>query len=141
MHRFLQRLALLVAGTLSGYDRLVFKGKLCPLYSPEGMNCLLRANRVPIKEFKRYAAGVTDQVVAASAVADARARDRFRYLRSSKIDKDAVAREFAAQHPVQSGLVCVLQCVEPGWTFDLARTPEGWPTVRGEPGKCSSLYH
>jgi len=141
MQRFLQRLALLVAGTLSGFDRLVFRGKLCPLYSPDGMNCLLSANRVPVKEFKRYAAEVTDQVVAASAVADARARERFRYLKSSRIDKEAVAREFAAQHRVRSGLVCVLQCVEPGWTFDLARTPEGWPTVRGEPGKCSFLYH
>ncbi|HUK86132.1 MAG TPA: hypothetical protein VLT85_00580, partial [Terriglobales bacterium] len=89
MHRFLQRLALLVAGTLSGFDRLVFKGKLCPLYSPDGMNCLLSANHVPAKEFKRYAAGVTDQVIAASAVAQARARDCFRYLRSSKVDKDA----------------------------------------------------
>jgi hypothetical protein len=53
MSRFLQRFALLVAGTLSGFDRLVFKGKLCPLYSPDGMNCLLQANHVPPKEFKR----------------------------------------------------------------------------------------
>ena len=52
MQRFLQRFALLVAGTLSGFDRLVFKGKLCPLYGPEGMNCLLRANHVAHKEFK-----------------------------------------------------------------------------------------
>ena len=42
MKNFLRRFAMLVAGVLHGFDRLVFKGKLCPLYSPEGMNCRLR---------------------------------------------------------------------------------------------------
>jgi hypothetical protein len=141
MHRFLQRFALLVAGTLSGWDRVVFKGKLCPLYSPNGMNCLLSANHVLYKDFKRYAADVTDQVLAASGVAEARARGCFRYLKSSKIDKEAVARDFAAQRRVKSGLVCILQCVEPCWTFAKAITPEGQLTIRGEPGRCSHLYH
>ena len=38
------------------------------------------------------------------------------------------------------GLVCVLQCVEPCWTFDLKKK-DGLLTVRGERGKCSNLYH
>ena len=37
MQRFLQRFALLVAGTLSGLDRLVFRGKLCQLLIAAGM--------------------------------------------------------------------------------------------------------
>lgn len=141
MQRFLHRFALLVAGTLSGFDRLVFKGKLCPLYSPEGMNCLLSANHVLYKDFKPYARRVTDQVLDSSLIAQARAQDRFLYLKSSKADKEAVAREFAARHRVRQGLVCVLQCVEPCWTFDKKFTPEGQLTIRGEPGKCSHLYH
>ena len=67
MQRFLQRFALLVAGTLSGFDRLVFKGKLCWLYSPDGMNCLLRANHVLHQEFKQYAKEVTARVLESSA--------------------------------------------------------------------------
>ena len=55
MERFRQRFALLIAGILSGFDRLVFKGRLCGLYWPEGMNCLLHANHVSHKEFKQYA--------------------------------------------------------------------------------------
>lgn len=39
-----------------------------------------------------------------------------------------------------AGLVCVLQCVESCWTFDLD-VQDGLLTVQGEPGKCSFLYH
>src|SRR5216684_7640098 len=141
MHSFLQRFALLVAGVLHGFDRLVFKGKLCPLYSPEGMNCLLRANHVLYKDFKNYAYGVTAKVIEASLASQARALGRYRYLKSCKIDKDEVAREILAKQPVKTGLVCVLSCVEPCWTFDKATTKDGSLTVRGEPGKCSHLYH
>jgi len=141
MQRFLQRFALLVAGTLSGFDRLVFRGKLCQLYSPEGMNCLLSANRVLYKDYKSYAAEVTAQVIAAAGVPQAKAQGRYRYLPSSKTDKEAVARAFAAAHRVKTGLVCILQCIEPAWTFDWAKTPDGQLTVRKEPGKCSHLYH
>ena len=49
MKTFLQRFGHLVLGILSGFDRLVFKGKLRQLYSPEGMNCYLSANHVLYK--------------------------------------------------------------------------------------------
>src|SRR5205085_2712281 len=135
MQRFLQRFALLVAGTLPGLDRLVFRGKLCQLYSPQGMNCLLSANHVLYKDYKSYAAEVTAQVIAAAGVPQAKAQGRYRYLPSSKTDKEAVAREFAAAHRVKTGLVCILQCIEPAWTFDWAKTPDGRLTVRNGPGK------
>src|SRR5688572_14870158 len=104
------------------------------------MNRLLNANRVPFHHFKRYAAEVTAQVVQAAGVCQAKAQGRYRYLNSSKIDKEQVAREFAATRHGRTGLVCVLQCVEPCWTFDWAKTADGC-TIRGEPGKCSHLYH
>jgi hypothetical protein len=141
MDRFLQRFALLVAGVLQGFDRLVFKGKLCPLYSAEGMNCLLSANHVLYKDFKEYASAVTAQVLGASLVGEAKALGRYQYLNSSKADKEQVARAIAAQHGVTSGLVCVLQCVEPCWCFDKAKNPDGTISIRGEAGKCSHLYH
>jgi len=141
MKSFLQRFALLVAGVLQGFDRLVFKGKLPTLYGPEGMNCLLSANRVLRKDFKTYAHDVTAKVVEASLVSEAKDVGRYHYLHSSKINKEKFAREVAAKHRVKAGLVCVLQCVEPCWTFDKAKTKEGHVTIRGEPGKCSHLYH
>ena len=119
---------------------MVFRGKLRQLYSNDGMHCYLRANGVMRKNFKEHAKQVTAQVLQASLVEQAKKEDRFQYLNSSKISKDETARAIADKHPVQTGLVCVLQCVEPCWTFDLKKRV-GELAVRGEMGKCSNLYH
>jgi hypothetical protein len=141
MKTFLQRFALLVSGVLQGFDRLVFRGKLVQLYYPNGMNTLLGLNHVRHSEFKSYAAGVRTKLLASSLVEQAKKLQRFRYLNSSSLSKEAVAREIAVEHQVKEGLVCVLQCVEPCWTFNTRKNAEECWEVRGEHGKCSQLYH
>jgi hypothetical protein len=137
---FLQRFGGIVLGVLWGFDRLIIKGKLRQLYSPNGMNCYLAANRVLRKEFKAHAKEVTDEVLQASLVDHAKSLGRFRYLNSSQISKEEVARQIAEEQQVRDGLICVLQCVEPCWTFDL-KSIEQQLTVQGQMGKCSQLYH
>src|SRR5436309_11410460 len=145
MKTFLRRFGGFVLGMLCGFDRLVLRGKLCPLYAPEGMNIYLAANKVLRKDFEAHAQRVTQEVVQASLIDQAKTLDRFRYLASTNIDKDAVARAFAAKHHVGDGLVCVLQCVEPCWsyTLDSQETESGTKvlTVQGKQRKCSHLYH
>jgi hypothetical protein len=141
MKAFLQKFAVIVAGVLQGFDRVVFKGKLTQLYRGEGMHCLLRANHIRREQFKIFAAATTKKVLAESLVGKAKELDRFRYLNSSRTDKEQLARQIAQEHDVREGLVCVLQCVEPCWTFDLAKSPAGVPFICGEWGKCSHLYH
>jgi hypothetical protein len=109
VERFLQKFAGIVLGALCGFDRLVFKGKLRQLYSPNGMNCYLSANHVLRKDFKVHAKEVTEQVLQASLLEHAKQLGRFRYLNSSQISKEEVAREIAAEHQVKEGLACVLQ--------------------------------
>jgi hypothetical protein len=140
VERFLQKFAGIVLGVLCGFDRIVFKGKLRQLYSPNGMNCYLSANHVLRKHFKAHAKEVTQEVLHASLLDHAKAIGRFRYLNSSQLSKEEVARQIAEEHQVTEGLVCVLQCVEPCWTFDL-KSKEKWLTVEGQMGKCSQLYH
>jgi hypothetical protein len=137
---FLHRFGNVVLGVLNGFDRLVFRGKLRQLYSKEGMHCYLSANHVLRKDFKEHAKEVTAEVLQASLIAQAKQEDRYQYLGSSKTSKDEVAHAIADKHPIQEGLVCVLQCVEPCWTFDLKKK-DGLLTIRGERGKCSNLYH
>jgi hypothetical protein len=119
MQSFLQRFTGVVLGILSGFDRLVFRGRLRRLYTPEGMNHYCNANYVLRKEFKEHAKSVTAQVMKASLIAEAKRCERYRYLNSSQIDKDQVARAIANQQPVSEGLVCVLQALESCWTFDV----------------------
>jgi hypothetical protein len=140
MKSFLQRFGGFVLGVLSGFDRLVVRGRLCPLYAPEGMNVYLRINHVLRKEFEEHAEAVTKEVLQASLIEHAKKLDRYKYLNSTKIDKDEVARRYARRHRVSEGLVCVLQCVEPCWSYTL-ESRKGMLTVQGKPRKCSHLYH
>jgi hypothetical protein len=141
MKSFLQRFGSLVTGILQGFDRLVFKGRLQQLYRPDGMRTLLALNHVRHSDFKTYAAGVTSKLLASSLVSQARELHCFSYLNSSKVSKEETALEFAAQRQVKEGLVCVLQCVEPCWTFVQRKDAKGFWEVRSESGKCSQLYH
>ena len=96
MKAFLQKFALLVAGVLQGYDRLVFKGKLKQLYAPDAMHLLLRLNNFsPRSAFKVYAHGLTGKIL--DAALKRVGQDRFRYVRSSKTDKEQLARTMAAE--------------------------------------------
>jgi hypothetical protein len=145
MKSFLRRFAGVVLGVLSGLDRLVLRGKLCPLYAPEGMNIYLGANKVLRKDFDAHTHRVTQEVLKASWVERAKETKQFRYLGSSTIDKDEVARGFADRHQVREGLVCVLQCVEPCWSFALqsqeSAAGTNLLTIQGKQRKCSHLYH
>jgi hypothetical protein len=140
MKTFLRRFAAVVCGVLSGFDRVVFKGRLRQLYSPQGMNCYASANHVRLLDFKAHAKEITRQVLAASLVESAKAAERFQYLGSGRASKDEAARAILDRHPIAEGLAAVLQCVEPCWTFD-TKSIGGRLTIRGEPGKCSALYH
>lgn len=145
MEKFLQRFSGLVRGILCGLDRLVLRGKLRYLYSPGGMNKYLDVNHVLRKDFDAHTLGVTETVMQASMIERAKATDQFRYLNSPNIDKKELAREFAAKHRVREGLVCVLQCIEPCWSFALENkvSAEGKKivSVGGKQRKCSHLYH
>ena len=140
MKSFLRRFAAVVVGVLSGFDRVVFKGRMPQLYSPEGMNCYASANHVRLLDFKKHAKEITHQVLQASLVEPAKAAGRFQYLNSGKGSKDEAARALLGQRPIDEGLAAVLQCVEPCWTFD-TKSVNGRLTIQGEMGKCSSLYH
>jgi len=140
MRSFLQRFAAVVVGVLTGFDRVVFKGRLPQLYSPDGMNCYAAANHVRRLDFKKHAKEVTQQVLQASLVEQAKAAGRYHYLTSGKSSKDEAARAILQRRPTDEGLVALLQCVEPCWTFD-TKSVDGRLTIHGEMGKCSSLYH
>ena len=140
MKSFLQRFASAIAGVLSGFDRVVFKGKLRQLYSPEGMNCYATANHLRFLDFKAHAKKVTEQVMAASKVEAAKTAGRFLYLNAGRVSKDEAARAILKRQPISQGLAAVLQCVEPCWTFDV-KSVGGQLRIVGESGKCSSLYH
>lgn len=142
MDKFIARYRDKVAGTLSGFDRLVFRGTLHKINFVEGMWHYLHANDVLLKDFRRHVEGVTERIKVASTAEAQRLNRPIRYLSSSNIDKNKLARQIADEDSIEQGLVCVLSCVEPCRTYEIHRNAASKHLeLRLCTRKCLFLYH
>lgn len=142
MQEFIRKFEKKASFVLSGFDRVVFRGLLRALIYPDGMKTHLSCKDVPRRHFGQHVERTTEALKQAS-LAEAKALDRpIRYLASSRVRKEAEARKLLASDPVDSGLVCVLTCVEPCKTYEMYRNREAkrLELVYRE-RKCLHLYH
>jgi hypothetical protein len=121
MHRFTTKYADRLVGTLSGFDRLVFRGTLRRLAFVEGLQVYLSARKVLLKEFGAHAQAVTARVKEAALAAAHTAQVPVQYLASATVSKEEVARRIAHERGVTAGPVCLLTSVEPFMGFDIYR--------------------
>jgi hypothetical protein len=142
MHEFIAKHQDKIAGTLAGFDRLVFRGHLRSISHPQGMMSYLWTNQVLLKNFGAHVEKVTERLKQASLAEAKASRRPVQYLNSSQIDKEAIARKILAQDGVRNGLVCVLSCLEPCWKFEIHRNRlRKKLELQLRPGKCLFLYH
>lgn len=87
MKSFISRHADHVMGVLSGFDRLVFRGRLRQLCYPDGLRAFLNSAGVLLKHFGGYAEDITDRLKQASLQQARQEKRPVRYLASSKIRK------------------------------------------------------
>lgn len=142
MERFLQRHAGRILGTLSGFDRILFRGTLRSLSYVAGMDAFLGSQHVLYKDFGPFAECLSAQVKAqAEAIAQQHQRP-LRYLESAQESKEDIARAIMEQDGIREGLVCVLTCVEPCQSFFLRKDAERklLRLVAG-PRKCLHVYY
>lgn len=124
MHEFIAKHREKIAGTLSGFDRLVLRGTLRSISFPDGLRHYLHANDVLLKDFGSHVNQVSQQLKDAS-LAQAKALGRpVKYMRSPQLSKEEVAREVVARDGIREGLVCMLTSVEPCWSFEIHRSRE-----------------
>lgn len=141
MKRFIQQHAEKISGTLSGFDRLRFRGTLRWLAYTNGMQWFLNSSGILLKEFKTYVQGVTDQVRAATEQLVKAAGRKLIYLNSSRISKEEKAREIAERDGIQEGLICVFSAVEPCFSYEVHRDAQKRRLeLRGRPQKCLHYY-
>ena len=87
MERFVTRYQDRIAGILTGFDRMRFRGTLRSISHVKGLQFWLNQQHVLLKEFGRYAEQLSAQVTAhAHALANEHGRP-FEYLGSWKIRK------------------------------------------------------
>jgi len=142
MNAFVRKLGGLVLGVLSGFDRLLIRGHLRQLSYTHGMNCYLSANRVLLKDFGGHAEQVTQHLLDASLAHARQSGREIRYLNSSKLRKEDIARDIAQRDGIRDGLICVLKCVEPCLSFEVHRNRERQLLeLQPRHRKCQFLYH
>jgi hypothetical protein len=121
MNQFIERHSDEIAGVLSGFDRVLFRGTLRALFALPVMDRYLASKHVLYKDFGEHARAVSEQLKRASLARAEREGRPIQYLPSSNSSKEEIAREIAVRDKIDSGLICVLSCVEPCVSFDIFR--------------------
>ena len=141
MNGFLQRHAGSVTGTLSGFDRLLFRGTLLSIAHVRGMDKFLGGRRVLYKDYAGFAKRLSERLKRrARQLAQAAGRP-FEYLGSAALRKEQVARKIMERDGVKEGLICVLSCVEPCRTISVRSNAAGRRLeLVNQQRKCLHLY-
>jgi hypothetical protein len=131
-----------INGTLSGFDRLVFRGTLRSIAYVDGMRNYLHRNGVLLKDFGQHVEQVSERVKRASQAAAEGSGRPVVYLPSSSTSKEQEARRIASEDELREGLIAILTCVEPCRTFEIHRNREEKKLeLQARERKCLFLYH
>jgi len=133
MKQFIEKYQQQVAGVLTGFDRLVFRGSLRRLnygrWSPEseafqaiGMEQYLSQNSILMKHFGDHCKQISEMIKLESLKPFYEQKLPVPFLRSAAADKEAMARKVAAERNIKSGLVCAISTLEPSPAFEHRRT-------------------
>lgn len=141
MERFVEAYHDEIAGVLSGFDRVLFRGTLRSISHPEGAAIWLNGRGVLLKEFAGYVQHLTDQLTSHARELAATAQRPFEYLTSSRQSKEDRVRAIQQRDGITEGLICILSAVEPCRAITVRgdRTTRRLQ-VRTEDRKCAHLY-
>lgn len=135
-----------VLGTLTTFDRMIFKGHLTMLYPNGAFARLLNRQGVLLKDFKPYVEGVSQQIKEHAEQLARQAGRPFRYLEASMTarngsGKEGLAQEIVAKDNLKEGLVCVFYTLEPCSTFTVRgnRQSQKLEVIRRR-SKCLHFY-
>jgi hypothetical protein len=142
MERFIQRFSDKVISVLSGFDRVVIRGSIRALATHTGMREFLYQNGVLMKDFQRYSQPITSRIRQLSRRAAERKDRPFIYVPSSQTNKEKIALKVLKEQPIKKGLICMLSCVEPCVSFEVAPCRETKKIqMRAKEKMCLHIYH
>ena len=120
-HVFLRKHQEQIAGVLSCFDRVIFRGYL-PLSYPRGLEGFLYRQGVLFKDFKHYAPKVAERIKDHVKGLVEEAGAPFRHL-PRKVRMEEEARQLVAAKGIRAGIVC---------GFSQLETCRTWHTARGD---------
>src|SRR5258705_5849071 len=141
MKRFVKRHEGRISGTIAGFDRVLFRGNLSSICHLEGMDKFLSSQRVLYKDFKPFVEKISNRVKEQAKQMAAAEQRPYLYLTSSQGSKEERARQIMERDQINEGLICILACVEPCWSFGVRRDVQSkrLQLIKTE-RKCLHLY-
>jgi hypothetical protein len=138
MKKFVEKHQRKITGTISTFDRIIFKGYL-PFRYPEAVEHFLYSNGLLIKDFRPFAKKQSERIKQ-YAIDYAKKQSRpYQYL-NEKIRKEELARQIADNDGIDQGLICVFAVLEQNPSYTL-RYGENRPhLIRCRP-RCLTLYY
>lgn len=140
--KLLNRFGNLVKGTITGFDRLIFKGYLKPIMFTAGMQSLLYNKNILNKDYKKWMLSQTDSIVNyTSEYLHKYCNSKIIPIQDTTIRKDDFARQIQKKLDIKSGLICVLSATEGCKSFKIrANYSIGKPELLYYKTKCKHLY-
>jgi hypothetical protein len=138
MDQFIAKHADQITGSLSCFDRMIFRGYL-PFFSGYAMASFLESCGIRRWEVKRFVLAQAARLKAHAHQMASREGRPYQYF-GERTHKDTLARELAQRDHIEHGLVAVFATPEPCRTFSL-RWQEGSPFIQSAKRKCLFLYY
>ncbi|MGH7164422.1 MAG: hypothetical protein ACREIS_02725, partial [Nitrospiraceae bacterium] len=137
MDRFIMQHRDRIVGSLSCFDRVIFKGHLSISY-PTGLEKFLGWMGLKLKDFKELALNAAGWLKCHAQLTAERAGRPYQYL-NRPVRKEDLARQIAERDGVRQGLICVFGTLEPVQAFRVVYG-EDRPRLRSDWRKCLVHY-
>ena len=142
MGKIIERFAGLVKGSITGFDRIVFKGLIRPLMSAKEVMKFCAFKGILNKKYKDW---MLEQSRALSQAADQYAINHYVHvvttLSTWRLRKEELAHERQKQKQIESGLIGVWSCQESAFSYRAHFCEKsGYPQLRNYQTHCKHLY-
>lgn len=130
-----------VVGSVSGLDRVRFRGTVRWLSSVRGLRSFMASTGRLLKDFGAWAEGMTKELCASCAGRAEELGMRMVHLRKGGVDKAELARGIAEREGRSDGPLCMLSAVEPCFSANLVKRPaDGKLALEMGRRQCKWIY-
>lgn len=142
MKKLIERFSGLVKGTITGFDRIVFKGFILPLMSAKGAMQFCGYNNILNKDYKKWMMEQSKCLIeAANQYGKNNCGQGIIPISTWRIRKEALAHKRQMDEKIENGLIGIWSCLESASSYR-ARYCErsGYPQLRNYQTRCKHLY-
>jgi hypothetical protein len=113
MKEFVETFQKDIHGTISGFDRMIFKGIIHGFFMGNGFYKFLAKEGVKLMDFKEYSIKTSTSIKEHLEGYIRSSECYHEYLNSPNISKEGTAKKIMAEKNITEGLICALSVVEP----------------------------